>query len=163
MSNLLKGELYGEQVFFGKTAKAPGGLASTKERLSQVPSKKTVYITNTKGNNLKGVALPIESARYLVNLSGNQFRYSTEDEIPFCPKEEIIPYDSGKKIEAQERANVEMTGSDVQELVDQGIDPLEGVVSYKEMRSIAKENGINTFKTKKKELAKILRDKKLIQ
>lgn len=157
-----KGVIDGQDVFFGPLTKTPGGLANSKDKTDQIPSRETVWITNVKGVDMT-TCVGLETAKYFINRAGNKFRYATQEEIPMIPEQKIYPYDPEKKIHAQEKANVEMTGLDVKNLVDQGVDPLEGTVSYKEMRAIAKENDINTFKMKKKELGKILKEKGLIK
>ena len=159
-----KGNFDGEEVFFGASSKNDtGALSQRRERTVRTDgASDTVWITNTKGENMT-VPMGLTTAKYLVNQAGRKFEYAKEEDIPYVPKEKIKPYDHNKTIHAQENANVEMTGAQVEELVSQGVDPLEGQISYKEMRAIAKENDIKVFKMKKKELAAVLRDKGLIE
>lgn len=157
-----KGIFDGEEVFFASPSKNDtGALSDRKEKVSKTNiANDTVWVTNTHG-----VTSPmgLTTAKYLVNRAGRKFRYATEEEIPYVPKEKIRPYDHNKEVHAQENSNVELTGRQVKEMVEEGIDPLEGVVSYKEMRAIAKENGIKTHAMKKKDLAAKLREAGLIE
>ena len=136
----------GEKVFFG-------GLRGNHE---------CIWVTNTKSPERKAMALPVKTAFEFVNKPNRKFDFSSEDEVPFTPEKKIYPYDSLKTQRAQENANVEMDAREVEDLVKEGKDPLEGVVTYVQMKAVAKENGIKIHGKKKAELKKELIENNLI-
>ena len=134
----------GEQVIFD-------GLSDGKE---------AVWLINIHG---KAMCLDINRAFEFVNKPGRKYRFAKADEIPFSVPEKIYPYDHNKKPEAQAKSNVSISGREVAEMVNQGINPLDQEISFKELKDIAKANNIKIFGKRKDVLEIELRSKGLIQ
>ena len=122
--------------------------------------KEAVWVINTYG---KAMCLDINRAFEFVNKPGRKYRFAKTEEIPFAVTEKIYPYDHNKKPEAQAKSNVSISGREVSELVNQGINPLDQEISFKELKDIAKANNIKIFGKRKDVLEIELRSKGLIQ
>lgn len=156
-----EGEFRGYNVVFGPRASTDiYGSGKTPEEVEAINKKKqTIWVKNKHG---KSMCLPIEFAWEYINKAGNKYSFASMEDIPFVPKEKIIPYDPDHKPAKQMRVNIEKTGGEVAELANQGIDPMEGEHSYQELRKIAKENEIKTHGMKKVEIRELLEEKGLL-
>lgn len=156
-----EGEFRGYNVVFGPRAVTDVyGKGKTPEEVEAINKKKqTIWVKNKHG---KSMCLPIEYAWEYINKAGNKYSFASMEDLPFIPKERIVPSDDNHKPGKEIKVTTDKSGREIQELADSGINPVENEISYKELRSIAKENNINSHGKKKGELKEMLEEKGLL-
>lgn len=156
------GEFRGYQVIFGgRSSTDIYGKGKTPEEVEAINAKKrTIWVKNRHG---KAMCLPVEYAWEYINKAGNKYHFATMEDIPYVPKERIVPRDDNHKPGREIKANTEKTGREVQEMANQGVDPVGNEIPYNELRAIAKENDLKTHGKKKEEIVEMLNEKGLLE
>lgn len=140
----VKGQPFSLDVIYGPTC------------LNTKPRERSIWIKNIHG---KVMAVPREEAIRFISERSYKFQPAKMDEIPMTPENKVYPMDSMKKREGQDKANTNLTGREVEELVNDGEEILVSEYSWPQLKKKAKELGVNTYQKTRMQIEEEVNEK----